>query len=75
MEGKVLGVTLSVLGVFGLLIAIFYMNAVQSSKEVNLLLGCGFFGAVIFFAGIWLLPGRKVTGKAVQASPMDKSVK
>ena len=75
MEGKLLGVTLSVLGVFGLLIAIFYMNAVQSSKDVNVLLGCGFFGTVIFFAGLWLLPGRKEPGKAVQASPMDKSVK
>ena len=75
MEGKILGITLSILGVLGLLVALFYMNAVESSKDVNVLLGCGFFGAVLFFAGIWLLPGKRVTGKAIGASPITKEVK
>jgi hypothetical protein len=72
MEGKILGITLSTLGVLGLLVAIFYMNAVESSKDVNFLLGCGFFGAVLFFAGIWLLPGKRPVSKAIEASPMAK---
>lgn len=63
MEGKILGITLSVLGISGLLTALFYMNAAASSKDVNVLLGCGFFGAVTFFAGLWLLPAaKKATG-------------
>jgi hypothetical protein len=48
------------------------MNAVESSKDVNFLLGCGFFGAVLFFAGIWLLPGKRPVSKAIEASPMAK---
>jgi len=75
MEGKILGITLSSLGVVGLLIALFYMNAAESSKGVNFLLVCGFFGAVLFFAGIWLLPGKGAAGKAVEASRVNKAVK
>ncbi|HEY4111910.1 hypothetical protein [Puia sp.] len=68
MEGKILGITLSSLGFLGLLVALFFMNAVEDSKDVNVLLVCGFFGAVLFFAGIWLLPGRKVSGKTLEAN-------
>ena len=72
MEGKILGITLSSLGVLGLLLAVFYMNAVESSKGVNFLLVCGFFGAVLFFAGIWLLPGKEGAGKAVETSRISE---
>lgn len=74
MEGKILGITLSSLGVVGLLVAVFYMNAAESTRGVNFLLVCGFFGAVLFFAGIWLLPGKGATGKAVGASQVSKGV-
>ena len=59
MEGKILGITLSILGISGLLVALFYMNAGGGSKDVNILLGCGIFGAILFFAGIWALPSRR----------------
>ena len=77
MEGKILGITLSGLGFLGLLVAIFYMNTVENSWAVNVLLGCGFFGAVLFFAGIWLLPVRRASapapGKAAKASRVNKN--
>jgi hypothetical protein len=72
MEGKILGITLSSLGVLGLLLALFYMNAAESSKGVNFLLVCGFIGAVLFFAGIWLLPGKGGAGKAVEPSRISE---
>ena len=72
MEGKILGITLSVIGFFGLLLAVFYMNAVEDSKEVNVLLGCGFFGAAVFFTGIWLLPARQAANKVARAARMDE---
>ena len=68
MEGKRLGIALSILGGLGLLVALFYMNSAEDSKDVNVLLGCGFFGAILFFAGLWLLPARAVPGKIVDAS-------
>ena len=82
MEGKILGITLSSLGALGLMVALFYMSAVETSGGVNFLLGCGVFGAVLFFAGIWLLPAKRAsasasataTGKAVAAPPIDKNI-
>ena len=68
MEGKILGITLSILGVLGLVAALFYMNAAGGPKDINVLLGCGIFGAILFFAGIWLLPGRRVPTKAMETS-------
>ena len=68
MEGKILGITLSILGVSGLLAALIYMNAAGGPKDINVLLGCGIFGAVLFFAGIWLLPGKRIPIKARETS-------
>jgi hypothetical protein len=68
MEGKIVGITLSGLGIAGLLVALFYMNAAENSKDVNVLLGCGFFGAVLFFAGIWMLPGKRASVTAPRKS-------
>ena len=66
MEGKILGISLSVLGIVGLVLALVYMNAAAGPKDVNMLLGCGIFGAIIFFAGIRLLPARKVMNTSTE---------
>ena len=58
MEGKILGVILSILGIAGLIVALIYVNVAPSIKSVNLLLGCGIGGAICFFAGLWVIPSR-----------------
>lgn len=59
MDGKFLGITLAILGILGLLVALFYMNGAENSKDVQLLWICGIFGAILFFAGLWLLPVKR----------------
>ncbi len=59
MEGKILGVILSILGITGLILAVIYMNNAEDIKSVNLLLACGIGGAISFFAGLRLIPSAK----------------
>jgi hypothetical protein len=54
MEGKVLGILMSVFGALGLVLAFVFMNNSDSSKHLSLLFASGIGGAVIFFTGIWL---------------------
>jgi hypothetical protein len=54
MEGKVLGISMSVFGALGLVLAFVFMNNTDSSKHLSLLLASGIGGVVIFFTGIWL---------------------
>ena len=58
MKGKILGILLSVLGVGALIITLIGINGVVTSTQVNLLLAGGIVGTILFFTGIWLLPGR-----------------
>jgi len=60
MKGKILGISLSVLGISGLVLAFVYMNAAESFKHLSLLLAGGVCGAIIFFTGIWLLPRKNM---------------
>jgi hypothetical protein len=58
MKGKILGISLSVLGVAALIITLIGINGVVSPRQVNMLLAGGIAGTILFFTGIWLLPGR-----------------
>ncbi len=61
MKGKMLGISLAVLGVAGLIITLNGINGVVSYTQVNMLLAGGVAGTILFFTGIWLLPGRTVS--------------
>jgi len=58
MKGKILGISLSVLGVASLVMTLIAILGDVSSAQVNMLLAGGIGGTILFFAGIWLLPGR-----------------
>ena len=58
MKGKIPGILLSVLGVGALIITLIGINSDVTSRQVNLLLAGGIVGTILFFTGIWLLPGR-----------------
>jgi hypothetical protein len=58
MKGKILGILLSVLGLGALIITLIGINGVVTTRQVNMLLAGGILGTILFFAGIWLLPGR-----------------
>jgi hypothetical protein len=66
MEGKVLGISMSVFGALGLVLAFVFMNNTDSSKHLSLLFASGIGGAVIFFTGIWL-SGRTAVTPRVEA--------
>jgi len=58
MKGKILGISLSVLGVASLVITLIGILGDVSSTQVNMLLAGGIGGTILFFTGIWLLPGH-----------------
>ncbi len=61
MKGKILGISLSVLGVAALIITLIGINGIVTSQQVNMLLAGGIAGTILFFTGIWLLPGRTLS--------------
>jgi hypothetical protein len=64
MKGKILGISLSVLGVAALIITLIGINGGVNTGQVNILLAGGIAGTIMFFAGIWLLPGRTLSRTA-----------
>jgi hypothetical protein len=58
MEGKALGICLSILGVTGLVLAFWGMSSGDSSKHLAVLFASGISGALVFFTGLWLIPRR-----------------
>jgi hypothetical protein len=58
MKGKIFGISLSVMGVAALIITLIGILGDVSPKQVNVLLAGGIAGSILFFMGIWLLPGR-----------------
>lgn len=60
MKGKILGISLAILGISCLILAFVYMNAAESFKHLSVLLTGGICGAIVFFTGIWLLPRKTV---------------
>jgi hypothetical protein len=69
MKGKILGISLSILGVGALIVTLIGINGVVTSSQVNILLAGGVAGTILFFTGIWLLPGRTLSGTAGAKSP------
>jgi hypothetical protein len=56
METKILGIILSILGISGLILALINVNGAVSPQHIPLLFTGGVFGAIAFFAGIWMVP-------------------
>jgi hypothetical protein len=84
MQQKILGITLSILGITGLIVALMGINGPLVNEHLALLMAGGSFGALAFFGGIWLfgyqpatvggtrLPGMKA-GKAVLMRVQEES--
>ena len=61
MKGKILGISLSVLGIAALIVTLIGINGIVTASQVNMLLAGGIAGTILFFTGIWLLPGRALS--------------
>jgi hypothetical protein len=60
MEKRILGISLSVLGVAGLIYAgILFVNGDGDMKNIKTILFSGILGALFFFAGIGLIKNTK----------------
>jgi hypothetical protein len=66
MEGKIVGIILSILGIAGLVLALAAING--SGEHVTSLLAAGVGGAGAFFAGIWLVDHKRAKAKAGKPS-------
>jgi hypothetical protein len=84
MQQKILGITLSTLGITGLIMALMGINGPLVNEHLALLMVGGSVGAVAFFSGIWLFgyqpaaAGRKsmpgmAAGKAALMRVQDES--
>jgi hypothetical protein len=63
MEKRILGITLALLGVVGLVIAaIVFINGGGSERHIKTILVYGILGAIFFFSGIGLV--RRTNDKA-----------
>jgi hypothetical protein len=66
MKTKILGITLSILGITGLILALIYMNEAADSKQVSLLFAAGLLGAIAFFAGLRIMPNGNAYNKTIE---------
>ena len=66
MQQKIVGTTLSVLGIAGLVLSLFYVSGADSNSHLTVFMVAGTAGAVAFFAGLWLFGrlGNNVQDKA-----------
>lgn len=56
MEKRILGITLAILGIIGLVIAaVMFTNGGESAKHIKTIVVFGILGAIFFFAGIGLV--------------------
>ena len=60
MERKIWGILLSILGIGGLILALININGPEVTRRLPVLFAAGIFGAVAFFAGIWLVDHKTV---------------
>jgi hypothetical protein len=63
MQQKMMGTTLSILGIAGLVLSLFYVTGSDSNSHLALLMAAGIAGAAAFFAGIWLFDRPGVLAK------------
>lgn len=59
MKKRFLGIILSIVGITVLILAFVFIIGFNGTNHVVSLLACGISGAILFFAGIWLIPGTK----------------
>lgn len=59
MEGKIWGISLSILGIAGLIMALININGPLVTTHLPVLLVAGVFGALAFFIGIWLIDYKR----------------
>ena len=74
MQQKILGITLSILGITGLIMALMGINGPLVNEHLALLMAGGSFGAVAFFTGVWLF-GYRPTAAGVTRLPGMKAGK
>ena len=63
MQQKIMGTTLSILGIAGLVLSLFYVTGSGISGHWIVLMVAGIAGAAAFFAGIWLFDRPGVLAK------------
>ena len=63
MQQKIVGITLSILGIAGLVLSLFYVTGSGISGHWIVLMVAGIAGAAAFFAGIWLFDRPGVLAK------------
>jgi hypothetical protein len=66
MEKRIMGIILSIVGIGGLIAAFLFLTGLEGSDHVVELLACGVLGAIVFFAGIRLVPDGNATAAAVR---------
>jgi hypothetical protein len=74
MQQKILGITLSILGITGLIMALMGINGPLVNEHLALLMAGGSVGAVAFFGGVWLF-GYQPTTAGVASLPGMKAGK
>ena len=75
MEAKIVGIILCILGIAGLILSLFYMNEAVNTEHVNIVFACGIAGAILFFAGIRLIPNGRMQNDRVPANQRSEQLK
>lgn len=80
MQPKIMGIVLSILGIAGLVLSLYYINGPDINSHLTLLMASGTVGAVAFFMGIWLfdrlatrVPVRKFAGMSLMSMKEGKA--
>jgi hypothetical protein len=58
MEKMVWGCIVSILGIIGLVAAVWLMNTGDVAKNLEVACVGGVLGTIAFFAGIWMMPNK-----------------
>jgi|HubBroStandDraft_1064217.scaffolds.fasta_scaffold537622_2 hypothetical protein len=58
MDKTIRGGIVSVLGIISLVTAIVLVNTGDVGKHIGVAFAGGVFGAIAFFAGIWMMPNK-----------------
>jgi hypothetical protein len=80
MQPKIMGIVLSILGIAGLVLALYFVNGPDINSHLAFLMVAGTLGAIAFFAGIWLfdrlgtrVPVRKFRGMSLMGMKEGKA--
>lgn len=71
MEGKICGISLSILGIVGLMWALLYISGPKDAANLPLLLAAGICGTLAFFTGIWLFDHKRPAKSIAEVGPAE----